>query len=74
MNCNIDHNKLNQQKNAQMIEMILMLYVQLKVPIGCYEEFNWKNITWSNCSWLLISVEEIGKKSDITSYCKKKII
>jgi len=25
-----------------MIEMILTLYVQLKVPIGCYEKFNFK--------------------------------
>jgi hypothetical protein len=45
-----------------MIEMILMLYVQLNVPIGGYEEFNWKNITRSNCCWLIISVEEIEKK------------
>jgi hypothetical protein len=39
-----------------MIEMILTLYVQLKVPIGCHEEF-----TCSSCSWLIISVEEIEK-------------
>jgi hypothetical protein len=36
----MDHNILNKQKNPQMIEMILIIYVQLKVPIGCYEEFN----------------------------------
>jgi hypothetical protein len=36
----MDHNILNKQKIKQMIEMILMLYIQLKVPIGCYEELN----------------------------------
>jgi hypothetical protein len=25
-----------------MIEMILIFYVQFKVHIRCYEEFNWK--------------------------------
>jgi hypothetical protein len=55
-----------------MIEMILIFYVQLKVHIGCYEEFNWKNITCINFSWLVINVEEIEKKSYIISYLKKK--
>jgi hypothetical protein len=27
-----------------MVELILALYVQLKVPIACYEKFNWKNV------------------------------
>jgi hypothetical protein len=36
----MDHNVLSKQKIKQMIEMILMLCVQLKIPIGCYEEFN----------------------------------
>jgi hypothetical protein len=42
----MDHNILNKQT----IEMILTFYVQLKLPIGCYKEFNRKNITWSNFS------------------------
>jgi len=33
---------LNKQKNPQMIKMILILYVQLKLPIGCYKKFNRK--------------------------------
>jgi len=57
----MDHNILNKQKIAQMIEMILMLSIQLKILIWCYEKFNWKNITWSNFNWLVISVEEIEK-------------
>ncbi len=40
LKCNMDHNILNKQKIKKMIEMILMLYVQFKVPIGCNEEFN----------------------------------
>ncbi len=40
----MDHNILNKQKITQMVELILALYVQLKVPIACYEKFNWKNL------------------------------
>jgi hypothetical protein len=36
----MDHNILNKQKITQMVELILALYVQLKVPIACYEKFN----------------------------------
>ncbi len=64
----MDHNILNKQKNPQMIEMILIFYVQFNVHIRCYEEFNWKNITCINFSWLVISVEEIEKKSYTISY------
>jgi hypothetical protein len=69
----MDHNILNKQKNLQMIEMILILNVQLKVPIGCYEEFNWKNIIWSNLSWLVISVEEIEKNHRLLYILRKKL-
>jgi hypothetical protein len=44
------------------MEITLTFYVQLKIPIGFYEKFNWKKITWSNFSWLIISVEDIEKK------------
>jgi hypothetical protein len=46
----MDHNILNKIKNPQMIEMIIILYVQLKVHIGCYEKLLQKNITCSNFS------------------------
>jgi hypothetical protein len=65
----MDHNILNKQKITQLIKLILTCYVQLKIPIGCYEKFYWKNITWNNFNSLAISMEEIENKS-YTTYFK----